>query len=216
MCGAPLVVLVTRVGVPFSCIPLTVLQSGSSCYINLPCREEFISSPSCGCLLCSELFPHWSSWALRDLAPRFSRPPCGAASESSFHLTVLSIVWRDSCGLFMGARWGSGISHVGRVSVNGACVHVGVSTVYMHAQVSKVRVAGQFEGAKFVLFLAFLFCVALGRLTRVGINGRLRQKALYARGKPFRLAASRVRCMLIRVPALPNASPGLFVMASNK
>jgi len=63
------------------------------------------------------------------------------------------------------------------------------------------------------LFIDFLFCVSLGRLTRVGINAWLRPKALYVEGKPFHLAASRVRCTLFREPTPSIAGPGLSVVA---
>ena len=85
----------------------------------------------------------------------------------------------------------------------------------MYKQVSRAWVTRHWGGAEVVLFIVFLFCVSSDRLTRVGINSLLRSKTLNVWGKPFRLAASRVRCTLFREPTPSNAIPGLSVIASD-
>jgi hypothetical protein len=72
--------------VPLSCSLFLV------CYVNLPFKEGFRSSPSRGCILCSELFSRWSCWTLCVLGARVSVPPCGASAESSLHVIVISKV----------------------------------------------------------------------------------------------------------------------------
>jgi hypothetical protein len=101
------------------------------------------------------------------------------------------------------------------MSVNGVRVHA-ASTVYRHSHMSRAWVTEHLCVAEVVLFVDFLFCVSLGRLTRVGFNGLLRPRALYVWGWPFRLAASRVRRTCFRVPVPSSAGPGLFVVAFDR
>jgi hypothetical protein len=68
--------------------------------------------------------------------------------------------------------------------------------------------------AKILLFVDFFVCVSLGRLARVSFNGILRPRALYVWDRPFRLAASRVRCALFLEPASSGAGPRLSVVVS--
>ncbi len=83
------------------------------------------------------------------------------------------------------------------------------SASYRYTQHRRARGARQ-GGISVEFFSCFLFCVAVGCLPREGFQILVLQTV---RGRPFRLAASRVRESRCREPALVSAGPDISVAA---